>query len=275
MSRIRQWTRIQRSRVAQPLIAAFLPNDEVRLVTASNLENSDGCTLSIRQNHLLIACTNSYNWIEDKITDFLRDEKLIGKGESLDETKKFVRKNIKHPHEIGRLFSEQAQIKKKDRGDDDTDNVVQRKFPTILAATSAAEEAAGPWLIFTERAKQTAAESCYNDPDYVYQALMDLAYVAKYNADHNGLGMPWADFLGQLRSHSFVPNTSLNTIERYPNEYHITHGGQRLCIEAHLRQGNGAAKDCLRIYLVQPRKAGDPIIIGHIGYHLPTAERSH
>jgi len=274
MGRIRQWTRIQRSRFSQPLSAAFLPHNEVRLATPSKLENSDGCTLSIRQNHLLIACTDSFNWMESKIAEFLRGEQLIGKGTALDDVEKFIRRKVTHAHEIGRQTSELTKLKKKERQTDDAD-LTSRRFDSVLGATHAAEEAAGPWLVFTERAKLTAAESCYNDPDYVYQAMMDLAYVAKYHADHNGLGMPWADFLGQLRSHSFVPNTSPNTIERYPNEYHIVHGGQRLCIQAHLRQGNGAAKDCLRIYLVQPRKSGDPIIIGHIGSHLPTAERSH
>jgi hypothetical protein len=145
----------------------------------------------------------------------------------------------------------------------------------VLEAALAAEEAAGNWLVLAERAKTTADASNYIDPDYVHQALMDLAHTARHNSDHQGLGMSWADFLGQRGSHDFVPNSSPYTIERYYKEYHIRYQGEDLCIAAHIRQGNGSADECLRIYVVQPRKPGDPVIVGQIGAHLPIADRSH
>ena len=145
----------------------------------------------------------------------------------------------------------------------------------MLEATLAAAEAAGAWLTLTERAKKTAGESNYVDPDYVYQALVDLAHAARHNSDHQGLGMSWADFLGQRGSHDFVPNSSPDTIKRYHKEYHIRYQGEDLCIEAHIRQGNGSADECLRIYVVQPRKPGDPVIVGQIGAHLSIDGRAH
>lgn len=87
--------------------------------------------------------------------------------------------------------------------------------------------------------------------------------------------MSWAEFLGQRGSHDFVPNSSPDTIKRFYKEYHIRYQGEDLCIEAHIRQGNGSADECLRIYIVQPRKPGDPVIVGQIGAHLPTDERAH
>jgi hypothetical protein len=69
--------------------------------------------------------------------------------------------------------------------------------------------------------------------------------------------------------------SSADTIKRYYKEYHIRYQGEDLCIEAHIRQGNGSANECLRIYVVQPRKPGDPVIIGQIGAHLPIDGRSH
>ena len=87
--------------------------------------------------------------------------------------------------------------------------------------------------------------------------------------------MSWAAFLGERGSHDFVPNSSPDTIKRFYKEYHIRYQDEDLCIGAHIRQGNGAADECLRIYVVQPRKPGDPVIVGQIGAHLPIADRSH
>ncbi|GBL23658.1 hypothetical protein EMGBS6_04430 [Opitutia bacterium] len=190
-------------------------------------------------------------------------------------TEVFRRKNIRHAHEMGRPVSEEAKAKRRERREEAVADRPLARFATVIEAALAAEETTGPWLVLTERAKQTARESNYVDPDYVYQALVDLAHAARHNSDEHGLGMSWADFLGQLRGHDFVPNTSPNTIKQYHSAYHITYRGELLSIQAHIRQGTGSAKDCLRIYVVQPRKPGDAVIVGQIGAHLPTDERAH
>jgi hypothetical protein len=200
---------------------------------------------------------------------------LIGSGRPSEEIVPFHRKNIRHAHEMGRPISEEAKAKRRVRRDEAVADRPPARFASVLEAALAAAEAAGAWLILTERAKKTAAESNYVDPDYVYQALVDLAHAARHNSDHHGLGMPWADFLGQRGSHDFVPNSSPYTIERYHKEYHLRYQGEDLCIAAHIRQGNGSADECLRIYVVQPRKPGDPVIVGQIGAHLPIDGRAH
>lgn len=280
MKRIQSWIRIQRSKFSPNLIAEFNSSDEVRIVNSHchntlSVENIDGCTISLRQNVLMISCAESCDSLQRKIINFLTQEKIIGKKIFIPEPEKFIRKNIKHAHELGRPVSDEAKIKRRDKTITHRSNSKENIFKTLIDATIAAEEESGAWLVLTERAKQTAVESCYEDPDYVYMVLKDLAYTAKYNCDHQGLGTTWKKFLGELGSHDFVPNTSSNTINKYPAEYHIIHDGKKLSIEAHIRKGTGLAKDCVRIYIVQPREPGEPVIVAQIGAHLPTADRSH
>ena len=278
LKQIQFWARLHRNRLG--ILAEYRSNGEVRLIPSSqppllNADNLDGCTLSIRDQSLIVACAQACSQIEQAITEFLRKGKLIGPGRPVETTEVFRRKNIRHAHEMGRPVSEEAKAKRRDRKDEAVADRPTARFSSVLEAALAAADTTGPWLVLTERAKQTAEESNYVDPDYVYQALVDLAHAARYNSDHQGLGVSWAAFLGQLGSHDFVPNSSAYTIERYYKEYHIRYQGEDLCIEAHIRQGNGSADECLRIYVVQPRKPGDPVIVGQIGAHLPIADRSH
>lgn len=278
LEKVQYWARLHRNRLG--ILAEYRSNGEVRLIPSSqppllDADNLDGCTLSIRDQSLIVACAQACSQIEQAITEFLRKGKLIGPGKPAETTEVFRRKNIRHAHEMGRPVSEEAKTKRRDRKDEAVADRPPARFAKVIEAALAAKEAAGPWLVLTERAKKTAAESNYVDPDYVYQALVDLAHTARHNSDHQGLGMSWADFLGQRGSHDFVPNSSPYTIERYYKDYHIRYQGEDLCIAAHIRQGNGSADTCLRIYVVQPRKPGDPVIVGQIGAHLPIADRSH
>ena len=278
MDKIQFWARLHRNRLG--ILAEYRPNGEVRLISATQppllpADNISGCTLSVRDNSLIVACARACAQIEQAVTNFLRKGKLIGPGRATAEVVPFRRKNIRHAHEMGRPVSDDAKAKRRERRDEAVADRPPARFASVLEAALAAEEAAGNWLVLAERAKTTADASNYIDPDYVHQVLMDLAHTARHNSDQQGLGMSWADFLGQRGSHDFVPNSSPYTIERYYKEYHIRYNGEDLCIAAHIRQGNGSADKCLRIYLVQPRKPGDPVIIGHIGAHLPIADRSH
>lgn len=278
LQKVQFWARLHRTRLG--ILADFRSNGEVRLIPASrppllDADNLDGCTLSIRDNSLIIACAQTCAQIEEAVAGFLRKAKLIGPGKPVETTEVFRRKNIRHAHEMGRPVSDDAKAKRRDRRDEAVADRPPARFASVLEASLAAAEAAGTWLVLTDRAKKTAEESNYVDPDYVYQALVDLAHAARHNSDHQGLGVSWAAFLGQRGSHDFVPNSSPETIKRFHKEYHVRYQGEDLCIAAHIRQGNGSADECLRIYIVQPRKPGDPVIVGQIGAHLPIADRSH
>jgi hypothetical protein len=277
-SKIQRWVRIHRTRLG--ILAEYRPNGEVRLIAATqppllSADNISGCTLSVRDNSLIIACAEACAEIEKAVSEFLRKAKLIGQGQPSGQVEVFKRQNIRHAHEMGRQISEEAKAKRRERRELTLSNRPPARFKTVLEAAQAAEQESAGWIVLTERALRTATESRYVDPDYVFRALMDLGKAAKHNAEHNGLGSSWADFLGRLGSHDFVPNSSPYTIKRYHDEYHVRHQGKDLCIEAHIRQGNGSADECLRIYVAQPRKPGDPVIIGQIGAHLPIDGRAH
>jgi hypothetical protein len=277
-SKIQRWARIHRARLG--ILAEYRPNGEVRLISAAqppllSADNIAGCTLSVRDNSLIIACAEACAEIEKAVAEFLRKAKLIGQGRPSVQVEVFKRQNIRHAHEMGRLISEDAKAKRRERRELALSNRPPARFKTVLEATYAAVRESDGWLVLTERAIKTAGQSRYVDPDYVFKALLDLGKAAKHNAEHNGLGDSWANFLGRLGSHDFVPNSSPYTIKRHHDEYHVRHQGKDLCIEAHIRQGNGSADECLRIYVVQPRKPGDPVIIGQIGSHLPIDGRAH
>ena len=278
MSKVQLWARIHRDRLG--ILTEYRSKDEVRLIAATqllltNADDAGGCTLSIRGNCLIVACAEACAGIEEAVAAFLRKGKLIGPGRPTETVEAFRRKNIRHAHEMGRPVSEEAKAKRRERREEAVCDRPPARFASVIEAALAAEETIGPWLVLTDRAKETGEASNYVDPDYVYQALVDLAHAARHNSDHRGLGMSWADFLGQIGSHDFVPNTSPYTIERYYNDYHVRYLGEDRCIAAHIRQGNGSADECLRIYVSQPRKPGDPVIVGQIGAHLPIADRSH
>lgn len=277
-SKIQYWVRIHRTRLG--ILAEYRPNGEVRLISASHpplmsAENLYGCTLSIRDNSLIIACAEACAVIEEAVAEFLRKAKLIGKGRPAVEAEVFKRKNIRHDHEMGRPVSEEAKAKRRERREEVLSQRPPARFKTVLEAAQAAEQESAGWIVLTERAFRTASESKYVDPDYVYKALLDLGKAAKQNAQNQGLGMSWAEYLGQLGSHDYSPNSSSDTIKRYRKEYHVRHEDADYSIGAHIRQGTGSADECLRIYVAQPREPGEPVIIGQIGAHLPIADRSH
>jgi hypothetical protein len=229
----------------------------------------------VRDNSLIIACAEACAEIEKAVSEFLRKAKLIGQGKPTEKTEVFVRKYIRHPHEMGRQISEEAKAKRRERRDEVLSQRPPSRFKTVLEAAKAAEQESLGWIVLTERALRTANESNYVDPDYVFRALVDLGKAAKQNAQNRGLGMSWAEYLGQLGSHDYSPNSSSDTMKRHPKEYHVRHQSADYCIGAHIRQGNGSADECLRIYLAQPREPGRPVIIGQIGAHLPIDGRSH
>lgn len=278
MAKVQKWVRQHRHRLR--LTADYRSKEEIRLVPQQtsgrfNAETEPGCTLSIRQDILIIACSQACAEIEQGVVSFLRQAKLISNGSPLERIEAFQRKNIRHDHEWGRPVSEEAKAKRRERREEVLSQRPPARFKTVLEAAQAAEQESAGWIVLTERAFRTASESKYVDPDYVFKALLDLGKAAKQNAQNQGLGMSWAEYLGQLGSHDYSPNSSSDTIKRYRKEYHVRHEDADYCIGAHIRQGTGSADECLRIYVAQPREPGEPVIIGQIGAHLPIADRSH
>ena len=274
---IRQWLREGHTK---PLLVDLRSQSEVRLVplpTASTaslpMESRPGCTISIQGEWILVQCAEGCRWIEERVVRFFRSRGLIGKGEATSECPKFVRRVIVHDHLVGRPVSE--QVRARARADRENKRALHpRRFRNIIDAVRTAVAQAGGWIVLTERALESAEKSDFRDPDYIYELIVDLGVAAKQNSK-GGLNGTWLAHLGANGGHDFVANTSKNTVEMFPAHYHVEYGGRRHCIGAHVRCGGGTGQDLARVYFALPERPGAPLILGHIGSHLPIHARSH
>jgi len=256
----------------------FRRNGEVRLAPINRSPSAcfqlsgDGCTLLVREGKLHVACSKACAWIEEAACRFLRARHVITVGVKVIECPVIPRRFPRpfgHPR-LAPLPPRRPRRKK----------IVHtlfhhRRFRTVLEAVEAARRDAGVWLIFTERALRSAADSDYNDPDYIYEALMALALAAKTNASGLGLGMSWTSFLHLHGSHDFTPHSSGGTLQRFRKSYVVMHDGVKYLTEAHIRCGTGAGSDSARIYVAQPERPGRPVIVGQVGRHSPIETRPH
>ncbi|MFM8551197.1 MAG: hypothetical protein ACKOCD_02625 [Nitrospiraceae bacterium] len=273
---LKAWSR--NPRVKAKVHADFRHNGEVRLApisyspTATAQLGDDGCTLHVQMGFLLVACCKACGWIEDAVCRFLADEKIIARGIEVVECP-VIPRQFPRPQSLARsapVPSVSRRIKKVMLS-----VVKQRRVASVLEAVEAAARDAGSSLVVTDRALRSAAVSDYNDPDYIYAALMALALAAKTNAAGSGLGMPWTAFLASNGSHDYSPHSSSTTLQRFRKDYVVVHDGVEYLVEAHLCCGTGSGSDSARIYVAQPARPGQPVIVGHVGSHLPIHTRSH
>jgi len=141
----------------------------------------------------------------------------------------------------------------------------------LLDAVSDVEHELQGWVVFTDTARRTAASYRFVDLDAVRKALRALGEAARTNAQ-GGLGTTWQKFL-EGEKVSFSPKSSKTTKDRYGDQYTVVHQGRRLLTEAHVCFGTGKSPFMARIYLRQPDKPGDPVIIGSMGPHLDIPTR--
>ena len=275
-SGLKAWSR--NPRVKAKVHADFRHNGEVRLApigysTAAAAQlGGDGCTLYVQAGCLLVACCKACSWIEEAVCRFLADEKIIARGVEVVECP-VIPRQFPRPLSVLRTASVAPVRRRIKRVAHSV--AKSRRFFSVLEAVQAAARDAGSMLIVTDRAFRSSAVSDYNDPDYIYAALMALALAAKTNAGGSGLGMPWADFLAGNGAHDYSPHSSDATLQRFRKDYLVVHAGTEYLIEAHVRCGTGSGSDSARIYVAQPSRPGQPVVVGHVGSHLPIHARSH
>ncbi len=277
MPGLKDWAHNRRNRSV--VSADFRQNDEVRLVpntkaTLVNRYQGDyGCTLYVQSCFLRIACSDECEWIEKSVSKFLLKKRIISYGVEEVECPKVPRRVPQSLSKKGPAsFTPNSYKEKKKLKNNAFKNF---KYATVIEAVKAANHDAGAYLIITERALNSATESNFHDPDYVYKALMDLSLAAQENAKGSGLGKSWKTFLGEKGSHDYCSHSSTSTLQRFSKEYTVSHDGNDYNIESHIRKGRGADSEAIRIYLSQPDKKGDPVVVGHIGSHLSTDMKSH
>ena len=270
-SELKAWA--HKRHVKAKVLADFRRNGEVRLAPVSQAQLGDcGCTLFVQAGHLLVACSKACHWIEEGVSQFLESQRVISRGVDVVECPVVPRR---FPRPLSAVRSSPVSSVRRRVKRAILSVVRSRRFASVLDAVHAAARDAGPNLIVTDRALRSAAISDYNDPDYIYAALMALALAAKSNVSGSGLGMPWTDFLAQNGSHDYSPHSSEVTLQRFRKDYLVVHEAVEYLIAAHVRCGTGSGSESARIYVAQPSRPGQPVVVGHVGSHLPIHARSH
>jgi hypothetical protein len=270
-SELKAWA--HKRHVKAKVLADFRRNGEVRLAPVGQAQLGDcGCTLFVQAGHLLVACSKACYWIEEGVSQFLESQRVISRGVDVVECPVVPRR---FPRPLSAVRSSPVTSVRRRIKRTVLSVVKVRRFASVLDAVQSASHDAGPYLIVTERALRSAAVSDFNDPDYIYDALMSLALAAKSNVAGSGLGMPWTDFLAQNGSHDYSPHSSDVALQRFRKDYLAVHGGVEYLIAAHVRCGTGSGSESARIYVAQPARPGQPVLVGHVGSHLRIQARSH
>jgi hypothetical protein len=127
-------------------------------------------------------------------------------------------------------------------------------------------------LVFTETARETAADSPYRRPADVLDALLRLDDLAGLYADPEGFGRSLGQAAEELGL-SWRQNVSELARSRKPHAYSVTHDGERLELGPHVAIGSGSGAGFIaRIYLhVADGSGAVPrgLYVGHVGRHLP------
>ena len=268
---LQAWIRLPRTKTR--IAAEIRSATEIRLtplVTLSQgLRSSDdvlGCTLSVRGLSLVVACAPSLAWIERTVISLIRQGGVSCTPWVASKPKAWIKPlaalEIIRPRQI-------STPKRKEK-------LAVRCFnyPNVESACLAAERDAAGWIKLADRAKATAKDSNFIDPDYIYEALMALGRAAKLNSN-GGLGMSWEHYLKRNGAHDYCAHSSEGTLAQFSKAYHVAYMGNRYCIESHIRCGTGNGCDSARIYVAQPHRPGQPVIVGHVGVHLPILARCH
>lgn len=234
-------------------------NDEVFLVPRLG----DGRVIvTVRSGKVTINPAPGLDWIVKEVVKVVRqaDPQIS----VLPEPKlTFPRRHLQHPHLRGNC-SVAAKATRKD-------NIAPQTSYLLSLAIDEVENDLRGWVVFSATARKTAAEYRYVDLEAVKGALRAIGEAAKINA-RGGLGMTWKRFLAS-REVNFSPNSSKTAKTRFREQYEVLCGGVRVLTEAHVCFGTGKPPFIARIYLRQPDKPGDPVIIGSMGPHLDIATR--
>jgi hypothetical protein len=274
--RTRKWLRSPRNKAK--VIAHFRTSDDIRItpipqtsfIACTRTSTGAGCTLAVREGRLDVYCCPECSWIAQEICGILQKEKLIGKGAAVIDCPKI---ETRAPKPIQAQGCTTLQRKRRRQVKAESLALTNQRFASVNEAVQEAMHLAGKWLVFPKRALATACESNFVAPDKIHAALLALAKAAELNSE-NGLGMTWEAYLARA-GFDFSPNCSETTLARFPRHYAVEYEKTRYVIKAHVKFGTGTGSESARIYLSMPASKGQPVIIGHIGSHLPISERSH
>ena len=172
---------------------------------------------------------------------------------------------------IARLGAALAEASSGPSSPERGENVPLGAPASVAEAVTRAQEGAAH-LVFTDAAHASAADSPYRRPADVLEALGRLDELATMYADPDGFGRSLSQAAGDLGL-TWKGNVSELARSRKPNQYTITHAGERLELGPHVAIGSGSGAGFIaRIYLHVADGSGTVprgLYVGHVGRHLP------
>jgi hypothetical protein len=127
-------------------------------------------------------------------------------------------------------------------------------------------------LVFTDAARESAADSPYRRPAEVLDALRRLDELAGMYSDPEGFGRSLGQAAEQLGL-TWRQGVSELARSRKPHAYTVSHDGERLELGPHIALGSGSGAGFIaRIYLHVADGSGSiprGMYVGHVGRHLP------
>lgn len=147
----------------------------------------------------------------------------------------------------------------------------EREPQSVLEAVERAA-ARTEHLVFTDAARESAADSPYRRPQEILDTLLLLEELAALYSDPSGFGRSLQQAATE-RGLTWRQDVSELARSRHPQHYTVTHEGHRLDLGPHVAIGSGSGAGFIaRIYLHVADGSGDVprgLYVGHVGRHLP------
>jgi hypothetical protein len=144
--------------------------------------------------------------------------------------------------------------------------------PATVAEAVERAAAQASHLVFTDAARESAADSPYRRPAEVLDTLRRLDELAGMYADPEGFGRSLGQAAEQLGL-TWRQGVSELARSRKPHAYTVSHDGERLELGPHVALGSGSGAGFIaRIYLHVADGSGSiprGMYVGHVGRHLP------
>jgi hypothetical protein len=219
--------------------------------------------VTLRNGQLTIANSSANAWIAAEVIKVLRKARI--KLTALPEdTPQLARRFVLHAHIKGDCRPRDSKSRARDEGQRQTAHL-------LLEAVKAASALAGKWVFITPEAIESASKYRFTSPEEITNAILALGEAARINAQ-GGLGVSWAAFM-KRKGFAYSPNSSRTAMDMFRDQYHATVNGRKVTTPGHVCFGTGKPPYCARIYVHQPDKPGDPVVIGSVGPHLDIASR--
>lgn len=147
-------------------------------------------------------------------------------------------------------------------------------FSTVVAAIEAAAKRSAN-VEFLDSAYASAAESPFQKPSDIFEALCDLNEIVDAWRQQRAEKGSGGDLLQHLRNRGWGKRSSMHisdtTRGKFRAHYEFLYQGKRQLFEPHITIGAGDSNSCASIHFIFDQ-GREKMIVGHVGRHLPNTK---